>query len=377
MSELAIPENQPQGHDLSPARPEPAPLMQWVAEAQQAGQIAHVLARSTFVPASLRGKPDEITAAILAGQELGLPPMAALRSIDVIQGTPGLRAHAMRGLVQSHGHQIQVVESTDERCVVRGRRRGEDDWQQVEWTIDRAKRLGLTGKDQWQRQPRTMLVARATGEMCRLIASDVLYAMPYATEELDATTTEYSVEASVPGRATAADIIRRDTTPAQQDEAGPAPATTQQLRQLNILMTECGITAHTGKGSTTLNDQARFAWLSEFLGRPVEGSTKSLTADEADRAVAELRRIQVERAKTRADLEKRLGALFAGLDRQIPAEERRRDLSRLLGRTITGPADLSDEELQGVADVLATCDGQASVWDAAVAAAEAQREGGE
>lgn len=160
-------------------------LVQWAYAAQEAHKIATSLARTSFVPRSLQGKPGDITAAILAGQELGLQPMAALRSMDIIQGTPALRAHAMRGLVQSRGHQVQLVESGEALCVMRGKRRGEDDWQQVEWSIERAQRLGLTGKDQWKKQPQAMLIARATGEICRLIASDVLHAMPYASEELD------------------------------------------------------------------------------------------------------------------------------------------------------------------------------------------------
>lgn len=175
-----------------------AALVEWANAARQAGLIAQSLSSTSFVPTTLRGKPAEITAAILAGLELGLQPMATLRSMDVIQGTPALRAHAMRGLVQSHGHDLEIVESTDERCVMRGRRRGSEAWQSVEWTIERAAKLGLTGKDQWKKQPRTMLVARATGELCRLVASDVLYAMPYASEELVATASDAAVVVQSP-----------------------------------------------------------------------------------------------------------------------------------------------------------------------------------
>jgi len=161
-------------------------LVQWAMAADRAYQIATKLAATNFVPQSMKGNPGNVTAAILAGNELGLPPMAALRSIDVIQGTPGLRAHAMRGLVQSKGHQVQLTESTPEKCVMRGRRKGDEDWQEVTWEIERARLLGVTERNpQWKKQPQTMLVARATGEICRLIASDVLHAMPYASEELD------------------------------------------------------------------------------------------------------------------------------------------------------------------------------------------------
>jgi len=189
-------------------------LVQWAYEARQAAGIAKSLAATSFVPASLRGKPADITAAILAGQELGLQPMATLRSIDVIQGTPALRAHAMRGLVQSRGHAIEIVESDDNHCVVRGRRHPVDAWQQVEWTLDRAKKMGLTDKDQWKKQPRTMLIARATSEMCRLIAADVLYAMPYAAEELDGEPVRATAMVSNGGRVTAAELL---ATPADED----------------------------------------------------------------------------------------------------------------------------------------------------------------
>jgi hypothetical protein len=164
----------------------PAPtseLMEWVESARQANLVAQSLANTSFAGA-YRGKPDEITAAILTGQELGLQPMTALKSIDVIQGQPALRAHAMRAIVQAQGHDLELVESDDTHCVMRGRRKGAEAWQEVRWDIPRAQRMGLLGKDQWKKQPKTMLVARATGELCRLIASDALHGLPYAAEEV-------------------------------------------------------------------------------------------------------------------------------------------------------------------------------------------------
>jgi len=168
-----------------PQAPAEHELVRWAHAARQAKGIAESLANTSFVPRSLSQNPHNIIGAILAGYEMGLQPMAALRSIDIIQGTPALRAHAMRGLVQSKGHQVQLLESGEAACVMRGRRKGDEEWQEVVWTIERAQKLGLLAKDQWKKQPTAMLVARATGEICRLIASDVLHAMPYAREELE------------------------------------------------------------------------------------------------------------------------------------------------------------------------------------------------
>jgi hypothetical protein len=171
--------------------PAPAPsagttaLVQWAQEANLAYDMAQKLAATSFVPQSLRGKPGDIAAAILAGSELGLKPMATLKSIDIIQGTPALRAHAMRAVIQNQGHAIELVESRDDYCKMRGRRKDSEAWQEVEWDIPRARLLGLLNKDQWKKQPKAMLVARATGELCRLIASDALHGMAYVSEEID------------------------------------------------------------------------------------------------------------------------------------------------------------------------------------------------
>lgn len=164
-------------------------LVVWAFEARQAHAISQSLSRTAFVPQSMRNNPDAVTAAILTGNEIGMQPMAALRSMDIIQGTPALRANAMRGLLQSRGHEIELLETDDQHCTMRGRRwhgalRGFGAWQQVTWTIERARRQGLLSKSTWQNMPEDMLIARATGQLCRLIASDVMLALPYAAEEL-------------------------------------------------------------------------------------------------------------------------------------------------------------------------------------------------
>lgn len=157
----------------------------WAQDATEIARMAASLVQTSFVPASMRGKPGEATAAILTGLEVGLKPMSALRSIDVIQGTPALRAVSLRALVQGAGHEVWVDESTKTRAVVKGRRKGSDVVQESEWTTDRARDLGLLGKDNWKKQPGAMLVARATSELCRLVAADVILGLPYSAEELE------------------------------------------------------------------------------------------------------------------------------------------------------------------------------------------------
>lgn len=161
-------------------------LMLWAESAVAANNIAQSLARTSFVPKAFQGKPDEVTAAILTGQEMGLSPMAALRSMHVIQGTAGLDAIALRGLVQSHGHEIWTEESTDVRAIVCGRRKGSDKVERVVWTIERAQKAGYVSKNaNYKTVPQDMLLARATASVARLIDADGLLGMPYAREELE------------------------------------------------------------------------------------------------------------------------------------------------------------------------------------------------
>lgn len=160
-------------------------LLRFVRDLKLAYQAATMLVGTSFVPASYNGKPTEAAAAIVTGQGLGLDPLASLRSMDVIQGTPAFRAITIRAVVQAHGHEIWVEESTQQRAIVKGRRRGDANVVTSMWDMDRARRLNLTNKTNWKAQPEAMLVARATAEVGRLIAADALLGMAYSIEELE------------------------------------------------------------------------------------------------------------------------------------------------------------------------------------------------
>lgn len=204
---------------ITPADAATRRLGEWAQSAMAAHEIATSLVQTSFVPEQFRGKPHEATAAILAGIEVGLNPMAALRSFDIIQGTAAPRAITLRAVVQSAGHELVLVESTATRCKMRGKRRGSSEWQEVVWTIDRAQRLGLTSKKNWQNQPEAMLLARATGECARLIASDAILGIGYAVEELDDGDPEATTTAARSAKRTA----RRSAPVAAVPDPEPEP----------------------------------------------------------------------------------------------------------------------------------------------------------
>lgn len=208
-------------------RDEATELETWAFDLSQAYAIAQRLVTTSFVPRTYSGKAGEAAAAIMTGREIGLSPLAALRAIDIIQGTPAMRAITLRALVQSAGHEIWVDESTATRAVVRGRRRNSDKVETSEWSIDRARQMALLGKDNWKKQPTAMLLARATSEIARLIAADVLLGLPYSVEELDDLgTAEAQAKPEAPAAKRSTRTARRAPLPERQAE--PAPAAVEQ-----------------------------------------------------------------------------------------------------------------------------------------------------
>ena len=272
--------------DGEPSR-QVADLVAWADSARAAASIATSLVRTSFVPEAFRGKPEEATAAILSGAEVGLSPMASLRSFDVIQGSAAARAITLRAIVQSAGHQLWTEESTETRAVVCGRRNGQEQVERSVWTLPRAAKLKLTGKANWQNQPQAMLLARATAECARLVAADAILGIPYASEELEdleptptttvaradrPKTTVRRAVAPVPDEPSLDEGPEQDV-PARPVEDRPLavePITAAQLKKLHVMMGERGLT----------DRDLGLAFLSEAVLREI-ASSKDLTKDEA------------------------------------------------------------------------------------------------
>lgn len=282
-------------------------LRSWAIAASATHEVAESIVQTSFCPAAFRDKPHEATAAILAGFEVGLSPMAALGAFDVIQGRAAARAITLRAIVQSKGHEVLVEESTSTRCIMAGHRKGATKWQRSVWTIDRAKELGLTGKDQWRKQPQAMLIARATSELCRLVAADAILGIPYSAEEIeDGVDPDAPIPAPVeaePEQPKTRRMGRKRAEPAPQTGgAGDTPAAAQaddpasppditsdnspvgpmderakRERQMFALFRECGIEGR----------DAQLAFTAKAIGRDL-GSRTALDDDELAVVIAEL-----------------------------------------------------------------------------------------
>lgn len=278
-------------------------LTEWADEARAAAAMAASLVKTSFVPKAFAGKVEEATAAILTGAEMGLSPMASLRAIYVIHGTPGMYAKTMRAVVQSKGHDIWVHEMTSTRVTVKGRRKGSDHVESSTWSMDRAKTAKLTSNDQYTKNPINMLLARATAEVCWLVASDALSGIAASVEELESGDFDETsdpagvVEEVKPARRTAKRkpleraegtepplpraqaTIERNEPAEETVSASPAVdgVSRQQVQRMQILFRQKGI-----------DDRAlRLQFVAEKVNREVP-SSNDLTAAEAEAVIGAL-----------------------------------------------------------------------------------------
>lgn len=169
----------------APATAAVVDLQMWAAELSAAHQIGQALASTDFVPMSLKtasgGRAKElgqvaenVAACILAGKALGLDPMNSIQNIFVVHGRPAMYARTMAALVMAAGHEIRRVSATEQSVIYRGRRKGEIEWTEVEWTIARARKAGYLSNKKYESDPIAMLTAKCQSEICRVIAPDVL-----------------------------------------------------------------------------------------------------------------------------------------------------------------------------------------------------------
>lgn len=135
----------------------------------EALRYSEMLASSNFVPNSFKGKPGDILVAVQMGAGLGLPPMAALQNIAVINGKPCIWGDAMLAICQNHPkhrsiHEEYIEDEKGNHKAVCTIVRGDEQPYSVAFSVQDAKDAGLWGKvGPWKSYPKRMLQMRARG----------------------------------------------------------------------------------------------------------------------------------------------------------------------------------------------------------------------
>ena len=139
-----------------------------------------------FVPKALSNGPNpagNILAVILTGREEGFSPMEALRSYWVSpDGRLAKYANALMAKMRRAGFKFPVQSFSDTKAILKGVRPDGEEYES-QFTIEEAKRAGLTGKDIWQKYPQRMLKARVIGDVYNFLAAD-LGGPAYTAEEI-------------------------------------------------------------------------------------------------------------------------------------------------------------------------------------------------
>lgn len=162
----------------------------------QIREKADLLLKSKFLPTAIQTVEQAITI-IMTGRELGLGLMESLRSINVIQGKPCLSAQLMLALCQRTGELSDMkVEETAGKCVTTITRKGRSPYT-YSFSMEDAKALKLDTKDNWIKQPKTMLRWRSLSGNLRVTFADAICGIYTDDEAEDTIVHKVEAEAAV------------------------------------------------------------------------------------------------------------------------------------------------------------------------------------
>jgi hypothetical protein len=110
---------------------------------------------------------------VLAGQELGIGPIAAMSGISIIKGKPEISSNILASLVKSSTkYDCKIVEHSDQICNIEffenGTSIGFSDF-----SMDNAKQAGLDKQDTYKKFPRNMLFNRAMSNGVKWFCPDI------------------------------------------------------------------------------------------------------------------------------------------------------------------------------------------------------------
>lgn len=196
-------------------------------------QLGKLMAASGFFSDARQGA--QACVKILAGREMGFPPIASMTGISIIDGKPATGSTLLAAAMKRAGYTWQVLQRDAKGCRLslsyRGQLVGPS-----EFLEEDAKRANLLGKANWQKWPRSMYFARAISDSARTYAPEVFAGIPaYTAEEMGAGDT---AEDGGP-------LVRNDEVPmlpngSQRAADDVATAKISELRNTNSTATRGG-----------------------------------------------------------------------------------------------------------------------------------------
>lgn len=202
-----------------------------------------------------------LMAVMLYAREVGVPPMTAISGgFHVIQGRVEMAPQLMLLKIRQMGHRVDVIETTAEKCTIKGTRTDNGQELTVSFTIDDARRAGLYKKDgNWDKWPDVMCFWRSVGKLARMLFTDVIH-LAYVEGEVG---TEQEPDKTSTGKRRAKkQTILVPISPATQDPspssgAEPVEASSNSTEQEEAAPKQEPSSENTEEASQETNDGER------------------------------------------------------------------------------------------------------------------------
>jgi hypothetical protein len=113
---------------------------------------------------------------LLMARELGVPLMSALTGgIRYMLGNVEISPRLMNSMIRQRGHRIEIIESTDHKCVLKGVRKDTNETYNCIYSLEEARKAGLVKPNSgWEKYPTDMLFARCISRLARRLFADII-----------------------------------------------------------------------------------------------------------------------------------------------------------------------------------------------------------
>ena len=157
-------------------------------------RAADMLSKTSIIPQSYQGKPQDCFVAIEMANRMGVSPMVVMQNMYVVKGKPSWAGQACTMLINSCGKFKDVKHIyTGEKgkpnrgCYVTATRISDGSQVDgVEVTMQMAQAEGWTSNSKWKNMPELMLAYRAAAFFARVYCPEALMGVQTADEIYDA-----------------------------------------------------------------------------------------------------------------------------------------------------------------------------------------------
>lgn len=155
-------------------------------------KFASIVTKTELVPKTYRNKEADAAVAVMYGMEIGLPPLASLQNIAVVNGMPTVWGDAQLSIVQSSGsyewHKTSYTGKIEDGSLTAKfevKRKDMSESVAKEFSIADAQSANLWGKGgTWKTHPKQMLGYKARAFALREAFADILKGI-HSAEEME------------------------------------------------------------------------------------------------------------------------------------------------------------------------------------------------